>query len=79
VSASGAGYTDADPSGAAGSGAGTAVTGLALEDSSRVEDPGAGVVEAGISWRSTALAALTKLEPISVQVERSNYVLCNQR
>jgi hypothetical protein len=79
VSALGAGSADADPSGAAGSGAGAAVTGPALEDSSWVEDPGAGVVEAGVSWRFVALAALTKLEPISVQVERSNYVLCNQR
>jgi hypothetical protein len=79
VSAPGAGSAGADPSGADGSGAGAAVTGPALEDSSRVEDPGAGVVEAGVSWRSAALAALTKLKPISVQVERSKYVLCNQR
>jgi hypothetical protein len=60
VSAPGAGSAGADPSGADGSGADAAVTGPVLEDSSRVEDPGAGVVEAGVSWRSAALAALTK-------------------
>jgi hypothetical protein len=55
-----AGSAGADPSGADGSGAGAAVTGPALVDSSWVEDPGARVVEAGVSWRSTALAALMK-------------------
>jgi hypothetical protein len=51
----------------------------ALEDSSRVADPGAGVVEAGVSWRSAALAALTKSKSVSAQVKRSKYLLCNQR
>jgi hypothetical protein len=32
------------------SGADAAATGPALDDSSRVEDPGAGAVEVGISW-----------------------------
>jgi hypothetical protein len=49
VSAPGAGSVGIDPSGADGSGAGAAMTGPALEDSSQVEDPGAGVVEAGVS------------------------------
>jgi hypothetical protein len=69
----------ADPSGADGSGAGATVTGPALEYSSRVEDPGAGVVEAGVSWRSAALAALTKSKSVNAQVERLTYLLCNQR
>jgi hypothetical protein len=60
VSAPGAGSAGADPSGADGSGADVAVTGRALADSSRVEDPGAGVVKAGVSWRSATLAALMK-------------------
>jgi hypothetical protein len=47
-----------DPSGADASGADAAATGLALDDSSRVEDPGAGAVEVGVSWRSAAVAAL---------------------
>jgi hypothetical protein len=55
------------------------VTGPALEDSSRVEDPGARVVEAGVIWRSTALAALTKSKSVNTQVERSKYLLWNQR
>jgi hypothetical protein len=59
VSVPGAGSAGADPSGADSSGADTAVTGPALEDSSRVKDPGAGAVEAGVSWRSATLAALT--------------------
>jgi hypothetical protein len=50
VSAPGVGSAGADPSGADGSGADAAVTGPELEDSSRVEDPGVGVVEAGVSW-----------------------------
>jgi hypothetical protein len=79
VSAPGAGSAGAEPSRANGSGASAAVTGPVLEDSSRVKDPGAGVVEAAVSWRSAALAALTKLKLVSVQVERSKYVLCNQR
>jgi hypothetical protein len=79
VSAPGAGSAGANPSGADGSGASAAVTGPALEDSSRVEDPRAGVVEAGVSWRSTALAALTKLKLVNTQVERSKYLLGNQR
>jgi hypothetical protein len=60
VSALGAGSAGADLSGADGSGADAAVTGPALEDSSRVGDPRARVVEAGVSWRSAALAALAK-------------------
>jgi hypothetical protein len=79
VSSPGAGSAGADPFGADGSGAGAAVTSLALEDSSRVEDPGAGVVEAGVSWRSAALAALAKLKSVNTQVERSKYLLGNQR
>jgi hypothetical protein len=55
------------------------MTGPTLEDSSRVEDPGAGVVEADVSWRSVALAALPKLTSVNTQVERSKYSLCNQR
>jgi hypothetical protein len=65
VSAPGAGSAGADPSGAVGSGADAAVTGPALADSSRVEDPRAGIVEAGVSWRSAALAALTKLKSVN--------------
>jgi hypothetical protein len=60
VSAPGAGSAGADPSGADGSGADGAATGPTLEDSSRVKDLGAGVVEAGSSWRPAALAALMK-------------------
>jgi hypothetical protein len=60
TSASGAGSTGVDPSGADGSQAGAAVTGPTLADSSRVDDPGAGVVTAGFSWRTAALAALIK-------------------
>jgi hypothetical protein len=55
------------------------VTGPALEDSSRVADPGAGVVEAGVSWRSVALAALMKSKSVNAQVDRSKCLLCNQR
>jgi hypothetical protein len=36
------------------------MTGPALADSSRVDDPGVEVVAADFSWRSTALAALKK-------------------
>jgi hypothetical protein len=79
VSVPEAGSAGADPSGADGLGAGTSVTGPALEDSSQVEDPGAGVVEAGVSWRSAALAALTKSKSVNTHVERSKYLLCNQR
>jgi hypothetical protein len=60
VAAPGAGSMGVDPSGADASGADTAATGPALDDSTRVEDPGAGAVEVGVSWRSTALAALMK-------------------
>jgi hypothetical protein len=65
VSAPGAGSVGADPSRTGDSGVDAAVTGPALADSSRVEDPGAGVVEAGISWRSVALAALTKSKSVA--------------
>jgi hypothetical protein len=47
------------------------VTGPALEDSSRVEDPRARVVEAGVSWRSAALTALMQPKSDNTQVERS--------
>jgi hypothetical protein len=60
ASASGAGSAGVVPLGVDGSGAGAAVTGPALVDSSWVKDPGAGVVEAGFSWRSATLAALMK-------------------
>jgi hypothetical protein len=79
ASAPEAGSAGTDPSGADGSGADAAVTGPAIDDSSRVEDPGAGVVEAGVSWRSAALAALMKSKLVNTQVERSKYLLCNQR
>jgi hypothetical protein len=79
ASASGAGSASVDSSGADGSGAGAAVTGPALEDSSRFADPGAGVVEAGVSWRSAALAALMKSKSVNAQVERSKCLLRNQR
>jgi hypothetical protein len=75
----GAGSASVDPSGAGGPGAGAAVTGPALEDSSWVEDLGAGVVEAGVSWRSAALVALMKSKSVNTQAERSKYLLCNQR
>jgi hypothetical protein len=61
VSAPWAGSVGVDPSGADGSGADAAAIGPALDDSSWVKGPGAGVVEAGDSWRSAALAALMKL------------------
>jgi hypothetical protein len=47
------------------------MTAPALEDSSRVDDPGARVVEAGASWRSTALAALMQPKSDNTQVDRS--------
>jgi hypothetical protein len=68
-----------DPSGADGSGADAAVTGPALDDSSWVDNPGAGVVKAGVSWRSAALTALMKSKLVNTYVERSKYLLCNQR
>jgi hypothetical protein len=55
------------------------VTSPALEDSSRVTDPGAGVIEAGVSWRSVALAALMKSKSVNAQVDRLKCLLCNQR
>jgi hypothetical protein len=75
----GAGSTGADPSGAEASGADAAATGPALDDSSWVGDPGAGEVEAGVSWRSAPLAALMKSKLVNTQVERSNHLLYNQR
>jgi hypothetical protein len=78
ASASGAGSAGTDPSGADGSGAGAAVTAPALEDSSRVDESGAGVVEAGVSWRSTALAALRQPKLDNTQVERSK-IYCEAR
>jgi hypothetical protein len=75
----GAGSAGVDPSGADGSGAGAAATGPTPEDPSWVEDPGARVVEASVSWRSAALAALMKLKSVNPQVERSKCLLCNQR
>jgi hypothetical protein len=55
------------------------VAGPALEDSSWVEDPRAGVAEAGVGWRFVALAALMKSKSDNTQVEQSKYLLCNQR
>jgi hypothetical protein len=60
ASVPGVGSAGADPSGAEASGAAATATGPALDDSSRAGDLGARVVEAGVSWRSTALAALMK-------------------
>jgi hypothetical protein len=77
--ASGAGSAGADLAGAGNSGAGAAVTGPAPEDPSWAEDPGAGVVEAGVSWRSTVLTALMQLKSDNTQVQRSENLLCNQR
>jgi hypothetical protein len=54
------------------------VTAPELEDSSRVDDPGAGVVEAGVSWRSAALAALIQPKSDNTQVERSK-IYCDAR
>jgi hypothetical protein len=79
VSASGVGSAGASPSGADGSGADATVTGPALQDSSRVVDPGAGLVDAGVSWRSAALVALTKSKSVDTEVERSKYLMRNQR
>jgi hypothetical protein len=56
----GASSAGADPSGAEATGADAAATGPALDDSFRVGDPGARVVEASVSWRSAPLAALMK-------------------
>jgi hypothetical protein len=78
ASASGAGSASVNSSGADGSGAGAPVTGPALEDSSRVADPRAGLVKASVSWRSVALAALTKSKSVNAQVDRSKCLLCNQ-
>jgi hypothetical protein len=72
ASASGACSAGVDPSGANGSGAGAALTGPALEDYSWVEDPGAGVVEASVSWRSAALAALMKSSQSSDKSKNKN-------
>jgi hypothetical protein len=65
ASVPGVGSAGADPSGAEALGADAAVTGPALDDSSRVGDPGAGVAEAGVSWRSAALAALMKSKSVN--------------
>jgi hypothetical protein len=78
ASASGAGSAGVDPSGADGSGVAAAVTGPTLVDSSRVDDPGAGVVVAGFSWRSTALAALMKSSQSSYKLKNQN-VYCATR
>jgi hypothetical protein len=77
ASASGIGSAGVDPSGADGSGAGAAMTGPALADSSRVDDPGAGVVEAGSSWRFTMLAALMKSNLSSYKSKTAACLLCN--
>jgi hypothetical protein len=71
VSAPGAGSAGSEHAGADGSGADAAVTSPAPDDSSRVEDPGAGVVKVGVSWRSAALAALMKSKLVTTQVERA--------
>jgi hypothetical protein len=78
ASASGAGSVGVDPSGADVSGAGTAVTSPVLVDSSPVNDPGAGVVVAGFSWRYTALAALMKSGLSSCKSNKAACLLCNQ-
>jgi hypothetical protein len=78
ASTSGAGSAGVVPSGADGSGVGAAVAGLALVDSSRVDDPGAGVVAAGFSWRSVALAALMKSSQSSYKSKNQN-VYCATR
>jgi hypothetical protein len=51
------------------------VIGPAPEDSSWVEDSRTGVAEAGVSWRSAALAALIKSKSDNTQVEQSKYLL----
>jgi hypothetical protein len=68
-----------DPSGAEASRADAAATGPALDDSSRVEDSGAGAVEVGVSWRSAALAALMKSKLVNTKAERSNHLQCTKR
>jgi hypothetical protein len=78
VSTSGASSAGVDPLGADGSGAGTAMTGPTLVDSSRVDDPGAGVVVAGFSWRFTALAALMKSTQSSYKSKKAECLLSNQ-
>jgi hypothetical protein len=78
ASALGAGSAGVDPSGADGSGAGAAVTGPELVGSSWVDDPGVGVVEAGFSWRFTALAALMKSSLSSYKSSKAACLLCNQ-
>jgi hypothetical protein len=54
------------------------VTGPALADSSRVDDPGAGVVAAGFSWRSAMLAALMKSSQSSYKSKNQN-IYCATR
>jgi hypothetical protein len=71
ASALGAGSTGVDPSGADASRAGAAVIGPVLVDSSRVDDPGAGVVVAGFSWSFMALATLMKSSLSSYKSEKS--------
>jgi hypothetical protein len=78
ASISGASSAGVVPSGADGSGAGAAVTGPALVDSSRVDDPGAGEVVAGFSWRSVALAALMKPSQSSYKLNNQN-IYCATR
>jgi hypothetical protein len=79
VSVPGTDFAGPNPSGAIASGADAAATGPALDDSSQVEDPGAGAVEVGVSWRSAALAALMKSKLVNTQVERSNHLQGNKR
>jgi hypothetical protein len=79
ASTSGASSAGVGPSGADGSRAGTATIGPVLLDSPWAADPGAGVVEAGFSWRSVALAALAKSKSVNIQVENSKHLLCNKR
>jgi hypothetical protein len=78
ASISGAGSASVGPSGADSSGAGTAMIVPALVDSSWVGDPGAGVVVAGFSWRSAALAALMKSSQSSHKSKNQN-VYCATR
>jgi hypothetical protein len=78
ASAPGADSVGVDPSGADGSGAGAAVTGPALVDSSWDDDPGAGAVMAGSSWRFTVLAALITSSQSSYKSKQQN-VYCATR
>jgi hypothetical protein len=78
ASAPGVDSAGVDPFGADSSGAGAAVTGPTLVDSSRVDDPGAGVVMASVSWRFTAPVALITSSQSSYMSKKQN-VYCATR